>query len=124
MGRFEEGLRVRREVMGEEYVERSFREADDFSRPFQELVTEYAWGAVWTRPGLPRKVRSLLTVAMMAALNRPHELRLHLRGALRNGCTAEEIRETLLQAAVYAGMPAALDAFRVAREVLAESTGE
>ncbi len=124
MGRFEEGLRVRREVMGDEYVDRSLREADDFSRPFQELVTEYAWGAVWTRPGLPRKVRSLLTVAMMAALNRPHELRLHVRGALRNGCTAEEIRETLLQAAVYAGMPAALDAFRVAREVLAEATGD
>lgn len=124
MGRFEDGLEVRKAVMGEEYVERSFREADDFSRPFQELVTEYAWGAVWTRPGLPRKVRSLLTVAMMAALNRPHELRLHLRGALRNGCTAEEIRETLLQAAVYAGMPAALDAFRVAREVLAEATGQ
>lgn len=120
MGRFEEGLEVRKAVMGEEYVERSFREADEFTRPFQELVTEYAWGAVWVRPGLPRKVRSLLTVAVTAALNRPHELRLHLRGALRNGCTAEEIRETLLQVAVYAGMPAALDAFRTAREVLAE----
>ncbi len=120
MGRFEEGLEVRKAVMGEDYVERSFREADEFSRPFQELVTEYAWGAVWARPGLPRKVRSLLTVAVTAALNRPHELRLHLRGALRNGCTAEEIRETLLQVAVYAGMPAALDAFRTARELLAE----
>lgn len=124
MSQFDEGLRVRKAVMGEEYVEHSFRQADEFTRPFQELVTEYAWGAVWARPGLPRKVRSLLTVAMMAALNRPHELRLHLRGALRNGCTAEEIRETLLQVGVYAGMPAALDAFRVAREVLAEPRGE
>jgi 4-carboxymuconolactone decarboxylase len=123
MSRFDEGLEVRKAVMGEEYVERSFREADDFTRPFQELVTEYAWGAVWARPGLPRKVRSLLTVAVTAALNRPHELRLHLRGALRNGCTPEEIRETLLQVAVYAGMPAALDAFRIAREVLTESAG-
>jgi 4-carboxymuconolactone decarboxylase len=124
MGRFEEGLELRKEVMGTEYVEQSFGEADDFTRPFQELVTEYAWGAVWARPGLPRKVRSLLTVALTAALNRPHELRLHLQGALRNGCTWEEIRETLLQVAVYAGMPAALDAFRVAREVLtAEGTG-
>jgi 4-carboxymuconolactone decarboxylase len=123
MSRFDEGLEVRKAVMGEEYVERSFREADDFTRPFQELVTEYAWGAVWARPGLPRKVRSLLTVAVTAALNRPYELRLHLRGALRNGCTPEEIRETLLQVAVYAGMPAALDAFRVAREVLTESAG-
>ncbi len=124
MGRFEEGLELRKEVMGAEYVDRSFGEADDFTRPFQELVTEYAWGAVWARPGLPRKVRSLLTVALTAALNRPHELRLHLQGALRNGCTWEEIRETLLQVAVYAGMPAALDAFRVAREVLtAEGVG-
>jgi 4-carboxymuconolactone decarboxylase len=123
MGRFDEGLEVRKAVMGSEYVERSFQEADDFTRPFQELVTEYAWGAVWARPGLPRKVRSLLTVALMAALNRPHELRLHLHGALRNGCTPEEIRETLLQVAVYAGMPAALDAFRTAREVLAEPSG-
>lgn len=123
MGRFDEGLEVRKAVMGSEYVERSFQEADDFTRPFQELVTEYAWGAVWARPGLPRKVRSLLTVALMAALNRPHELRLHLDGALRNGCTPEEIRETLLQVAVYAGMPAALDAFRTAREVLAEPSG-
>lgn len=124
MGRFEEGLAVRKAVMGEEYVERSFREADEFTRPFQELVTEYAWGAVWARPGLSRKVRSLLTVAVTAASNRPHELRLHLQGALRNGCTAEEIRETLLQVAVYAGMPAALDAFRTAREVLAEHRRE
>ncbi|MCS7234418.1 MAG: 4-carboxymuconolactone decarboxylase [Armatimonadota bacterium] len=123
MSRFEEGLQVRKAVMGEEYVERSFQEADEFTRPFQELVTEYAWGAVWARPGLPRKVRSLLTVAVTAALNRPHELRLHLRGALRNGCTPEEIRETLLQVAVYAGMPAGLDAFRVAREVLEEARG-
>jgi 4-carboxymuconolactone decarboxylase len=123
MGRFEEGLELRKDVMGPEYVERNFREADDFTRPFQELVTEYAWGAVWARQGLPRKVRSLLTVALTAALNRPHELRLHLHGALRNGCTLEEIRETLLQVAVYAGMPAALDAFRVAREALTAEGG-
>ena len=118
--RFEKGLAVREEVLGSEYVEASIRNADDFSRPLQELVTEYCWGAVWTREGLPRKTRSMLNLAMLATLNRPHELELHLRGALRNDCTKEEIREVLLQVAIYAGVPAGVDAFRVARKVFAE----
>ena len=118
--RFEEGLAVRREVLGPAYVDKALAEADDFSRPLQELVTEYCWGAVWTRPGLPRQTRSLLNLAMLTALNRPHEVRLHVRGALRNGCTQAEIMETLLQAAIYCGVPAAIDSFRVAKEVLNE----
>jgi 4-carboxymuconolactone decarboxylase len=119
--RFARGLAVRRRVLGAHYVDEAVRNADDFTRPLQELVTEYCWGAVWTRPGLPRRTRSLLNLAMLTALNRPHEVRIHVRGALRNGCTREEIMETLLQAAIYCGVPAAIDSFRVAREVLAES---
>jgi 4-carboxymuconolactone decarboxylase len=122
--RFEAGLDVRRSVLGEEYVNKALAQADDFSRPLQELVTEYCWGAVWTRPGLPRKTRSLLNLAMLTALNRPHEVKIHLRGALRNGCTREEIMEVLLQAAIYCGVPAAVDSFRLAREVLAEVDSE
>jgi 4-carboxymuconolactone decarboxylase len=117
--RFEEGLAVRRQVLGADYVDRAIAEADEFTRPLQELVTEYCWGSVWTRPGLPRKTRSLLNLAMLTALNRPHELKLHVRGALRNGCTRDEIMEVLLQAAIYCGVPAAIDGFRVAREVFA-----
>jgi 4-carboxymuconolactone decarboxylase len=117
---FDQGLAVRKAVLGDEYVEASIKNADDFNRPLQELVTEYCWGAVWTREGLPRKTRSLLNLAMLATLNRPHELELHLRGALRNGCTRDEIREVLLQVAIYAGVPAAVDSFRTARKVLAE----
>ncbi len=117
---FEAGLATRREVLGNDYVDRALASADDFSRPLQELVTEFAWGTVWQRPGLPRRDRSLMTVVMLVALNRPHELRLHLRGALNNGLSREEIREALLHAAVYCGMPAAVDAFRAAREVFAE----
>ena len=117
---FDQGLAVRKAVLGAEYVEASIKSADDFNRPLQELVTEYCWGAVWTREGLPRKTRSLLNLAMLSILNRPHELELHLKGALRNGCTKEEIREVLLQVAIYAGVPAAVDAFRTARKVLAE----
>ena len=116
--RFEDGLAVRREVLGADYVDRAMAEADEFTRPLQELVTEYCWGAIWTRPGLPRKTRSLVNLAMLTALNRPHEVKLHVRGALRNGCTREEIMEVLLQAAVYCGVPAAIDSFRGAREVL------
>jgi 4-carboxymuconolactone decarboxylase len=112
---------VRREVLGAEYVDRALAEMDDFTRPLQELVTEYCWGEIWTRPGLPRKTRSLLNVAMLTALNRPHEVRLHLRAALRNGCTRTEIREVLLQTAIYCGVPAAIDSFRIAREVLNET---
>src|SRR5262252_7321183 len=117
--RFEDGLAVRREVLGDDYVDRAMAGADELTRPLQELVTEYCWGAVWTRPGLPRKTRSLVNLAMLTALNRPHELKLHVRGALRNGCTPDEIMEVLLQAAIYCGVPAAIDGFRVAREVFA-----
>ena len=117
---FEAGLATRREVLGNDSVDRALASADEFSRPLQELVTEFAWGTVWQRPGLPRRDRSLMTVVMLVALNRPHELRLHLRGALNNGLSREEIREALLHAAVYCGMPAAVDAFRAAREVFAE----
>ena len=116
--RFDAGLAVRREVLGQEYVDRALAEADDFTGPLQELVSEYCWGAIWTRPELPRKTRSLVNLAMLTALNRPHELKLHVRGALRNGCTRDEIREVLLQAAIYCGVPAAIDGFRAAREVL------
>ena len=116
--RFDEGLAVRREVLGPAYVDKALADADDFTRPLQELVTEYCWGAIWTRPGLPRKTRSLLNLGMLTALNRPHEVKLHVRGALRNGCTREEIMEVLLQAAIYCGVPAAIDSFRAAREVL------
>jgi len=117
---FERGLAVRREVLGAEYVDRAIQSADDFNRPLQELVTEYCWGAVWSRPGLPRKTRSIANLAMLTALNRPHELELHLRGALNNGVTREEIQEVFLQTAIYCGVPAAMESFRVARKVFAE----
>jgi len=118
--KFDAGLALRREVLGDDYVTRAMANADEFSQPLQELVTEFAWGTVWQREGLPRRDRSLMTVVMLVALNRPHELRLHLRGALNNGLSREELREALLHAAVYCGMPAAVDAFRAAREVFAE----
>jgi 4-carboxymuconolactone decarboxylase len=121
---FEVGLAQRRAVLGDEYVERSLANMDEFTRPLQELVTEMCWGTIWTRPGLPAKLRSLLNVGLLAALNRPHELALHVRGALRNGCTSEEIQEVLLQVAVYCGMPAGVDGFRVAAEVLREAERE
>src|SRR6478752_997517 len=117
---FDKGLAVRKDVLGAEYVENSIKNADDFNRPLQELVTEYCWGAVWTREGLPRKTRSMLNLAMLATLNRPHELELHIRGAMRNGVTKDEIREVLLQVAIYAGVPAGVDSFRIARKVFAE----
>lgn len=118
--RFEQGRKVRAEVLGPEYVGKSLDEADEFSRPWQEMVTEYVWGAVWSRPGLPRKTRSFLNLAMLAILGRSQELATHIRGALRNGATEEEIREVLLQAAVYGGAPVGMEAFRVASRVLAE----
>jgi 4-carboxymuconolactone decarboxylase len=124
LSRYEEGMAVRRDVLGDEHVDRSLQTADDFNRPFQELITEYAWGAVWARPGLERKTRSLLNLAMLTALNRPHELELHVRGALRNGVTREEIREVFIQAAIYAGVPAANESFRIARKVFAEEPTE
>lgn len=121
MSSFEKGLEVRKAVLGAEFVEQALKSADDFNRPLQELVTEYCWGAVWTREGLSRQTRSMLNLAMLTALNRPHELKMHLQGALRNGVTAVQIREVLLQAMIYAGVPAGVDAFRVAREVLREA---
>jgi 4-carboxymuconolactone decarboxylase len=117
---YEKGLKNRREVLGAEYVDNAIASADDFSRPLQELVTEYCWGAVWDRPGLDRKTRSIINLAMLTALNRPHELKLHIKGALNNGLTKAEIGEVLLQTAVYCGVPAAVDSFRSAREVFAQ----
>ncbi|HEY7442365.1 MAG TPA: carboxymuconolactone decarboxylase family protein [Vicinamibacterales bacterium] len=117
---FDRGLEIRKAVLGKEFVENAFKSADDFNRPLQELVTEYCWGAVWGRPQLDRKTRSLLNLAMISALNRPHELKMHVGGALKNGVTREEIREVFLQVAIYCGVPAGVDAFRVAREVFAQ----
>jgi 4-carboxymuconolactone decarboxylase len=118
---YERGLSIRKKVVGEAYVERSLANADDFSGPFQDLVTEYCWGAVWGRDGvLDHRTRSMLNIAMLAALPRPHELKLHIQGALRNGVTTDEIREVLLQATVYAGVPIGVDSFRIAREAIAE----
>lgn len=121
---YDAGLAVRREVLGSEYVDRSLANATDFNRAMQELVTEYCWGEIWTRDGLGRRDRSLLNLAMMTALNRPFELALHVRGAVSNGITKEEMREVFLQAAIYAGVPAALDAFKVAEKVFAEIESE
>jgi len=117
---FDKGLKVRREVLGSEYVDNAIKNADDFSRTLQEFVTEYCWGELWNRPGLDRKSRSMLNLAMLAALNRPHEIKLHIRGAINNGMTKDEIKEVFLQVGVYCGVPAAVDAFRSAREVFAE----
>jgi 4-carboxymuconolactone decarboxylase len=117
---FEKGLEIRKSVLGAEFVENAIKSADDFNRPFQELVTEYCWGAVWGREGLSRKTRSLLNLAMISALNRPHELKMHVAGALRNGVTRDEIREVFMAVAIYCGVPAGVDAFRTAREVFAE----
>jgi 4-carboxymuconolactone decarboxylase len=117
---FEKGLRTRREVVGDSYVDASLKAADDFTMPMQELVTEFCWGEVWSRPGLDRRSRSILNLGMIAALNRPDEFALHVRGAVTNGLTAQEIQECLLQIAVYVGMPAGLGSFRIARQVLKE----
>jgi 4-carboxymuconolactone decarboxylase len=117
---FEKGLKVRREVLGAEHVDTSLKNADDFNRPMQEFVTEYCWGEIWNRPGLDRRTRSFINLAMLTALNRPHELRVHVRGALNNGLSKDEIREVLMQTAIYCGVPASIDSFRVAREVFAE----
>jgi 4-carboxymuconolactone decarboxylase len=117
---FERGMQIRRAVLGDEYVEKSFANADDFSRPMVELSTEYCWGRIWGRAGLARRDRSLLNLAMIAALNRPHELKLHVKGALANGVTRDEIREVFLQVAIYCGIPAGIDSVRIAREAFAE----
>lgn len=114
---FNKGLEIRKSVLGNEFVERSLKNADDFSMPMQRLTTEYCWGAVWGREGLPKKVRSMLNLAMISALNRPNELKAHVAGALRNGVTKEEIREVFLQVAIYCGIPSGVDSFRIAKEV-------
>jgi len=120
---YERGLALRKEVLGTEYVERSFANADAFSTAIQELSTEYCWGAIWSRDGLSRRDRSLLNIGMISALNRPHELKLHVKAALSNGLTRDEIKEAILQVAVYCGMPAGLDSTRLAREAFAEIDG-
>jgi 4-carboxymuconolactone decarboxylase len=117
---FDKGLATRREVLGTEYVDASIKNATDFNIDMQELVTQYCWGDVWNRPGLDRKTRSFLNLAMITALNRPHELKLHVRGAINNGLTKDEIKEVFLQASIYCGVPAAIDSFRVAAEVFKE----
>ena len=117
---FDQGLSTRREVLGAEYVDASIQNATDFNIDMQELVTQYCWGDVWNRPGLDRRTRSFLNLAMITALNRPHELKLHVRGAINNGLSKDEIREVLLQVAIYCGVPAAIDSFRVASEVFKE----
>lgn len=117
---YERGLQVRKEVLGAAHVERSLAQVSEFSRPIQELVTEYCWGEVWSRDGLPRATRSLINIAMLTALNRGHELGVHVRGAVNNGVTEAEIQEVLLQTAIYVGVPAALESFRVAEGVLKE----
>ena len=119
--KYEQGLKIRTQVLGEAYVQRSIENADDFTRPLQEMVTEYCWGHVWGREGLSLKERSMINLAMISALNRPHELKLHVRGALRNGLSREQIREILLQVGIYCGVPAAVDSFRLAREAFAEA---
>jgi 4-carboxymuconolactone decarboxylase len=117
---FDQGLAMRRQVLGTEYVDASIKNATDFNIDMQELVTQYCWGDVWNRPGLERKTRSFLNLAMIAALNRPHELKLHVRGAINNGLTKDEIKEVFLQVAIYCGVPAAIDSFRIAAEVFKE----
>ena len=121
---FRKGLAMRREVLGAEYVDRSVANVDEFNKPFQKLVTEWCWGEVWNRPGLDKKTRSMLNLAMLTALNRPNEVRLHVRGAINNGVSREEIQEVLLQACIYCGVPAALESFRIASDVLKEMDGK
>ena len=116
----DKGLAVRKAVLGEAYVNNALKNVDEFNKPFQDLLNEYCWGTVWGREELPRKTRSMLNIAMIAILNRQHEFRAHLKGALTNGVSRDEIREILMQVAIYAGMPAAVDSFRIAREFFAE----
>jgi 4-carboxymuconolactone decarboxylase len=118
--RYDKGMEVRRAVLGDQHVDRSLQNLSDFNREFQELVTRYAWGEIWTRPGLPRQTRSLIAIATLVALNRPEELRMHIRAAFNNGVTRNDIKEVLLQSAVYCGLPAANSAFHTAEEILAE----
>jgi 4-carboxymuconolactone decarboxylase len=118
---YDRGLKVRREVLGAEYVDTQIASADDFNRPMQNLVTEYCWGAIWNRPGLDRRTRSMLNLAMLSALNRHHEFKAHIKGAVKNGVTKQEITEVLLQVAIYCGVPAGVEHFRLAREAFKEA---
>ena len=117
---YEKGLAIRKSVLGAEYVDKALAAADDFNRPMQELTTEYCWGWCWGREGLDKKPRSIINLAMISALNRPHEVKAHVKGALNNGLTKDEIREVLLQVAIYCGIPAGVDSFRAAKEVFTE----
>jgi len=117
---FEKGLKIRREVLGPAFVDNAIASADDFNRPLQELVTQYCWGEIWGRPGLDRRTRSIINLAMISALNRPHEVKMHVKGALNNGLTKDDIKEVFLQVAIYCGVPAGVDSFRIAREVFQE----
>jgi 4-carboxymuconolactone decarboxylase len=117
---YEKGLKIRREVLGAEFVDNAIASADDFNRPLQEIVTQYCWGEIWGRPGLDRRTRSIINLAMISALNRQHEVKMHVKGALNNGLTKEEIREVFLQVAIYCGVPAGVDSFRTAKEVFNE----
>jgi 4-carboxymuconolactone decarboxylase len=117
---FEKGLKVRKAVLGEEYVEKSLKSANHFTQAMQQLTTEWCWGEVWTREGLDRKTRSIINLSMLTALNRPHEIRVHVRGAINNGLSTDEIKEVFLQTAIYCGVPAAMDSFRIANEVFVE----
>ncbi len=117
---FEKGLKIRREVLGADFVDKAIASADDFNRPLQELVTQYCWGEIWGRPGLDRRTRSIINLAMISALNRQHEVKMHVKGAIHNGLTKEEIREVLLQVAIYCGVPAGVDSFRTAKEAFQE----
>lgn len=121
---YDKGLALRKEVLGAEHVERSMANADDFNKPLQELVTEIGWGMFWGRPGLTKKERSLITLGILTALGRPHELTTHVKGAIRNGCTKEEVREALIHSGCYAGFPATIDAFRSAKKALDEMDGK
>lgn len=124
MTRYDDGMEVRREVLGSEHVDRATEDATDFTSDFQQLITEYAWGTIWTRPGLDRRSRSLITLTALVARGHHEELALHVRAALTNGLTVDEIKETLLQTAIYCGVPAANTAFRIAQDVLGETSGE
>ena len=118
--KFQKGLEVRKSVLGKEFVEKSIESADEFNMPMQELTTEYCWGTIWTRDGLEKKQRSLLNLGILVALGKQHEFKLHVKGALRNGCTLEEIQEVLLQCAIYCGVPAGIEGFRLAKEAIKE----
>jgi 4-carboxymuconolactone decarboxylase len=122
--RYEKGMEVRRAVLGDEHVNRSLQNTSDFNREFQDLLTRYAWGEIWTRPGLPRHTRSLIVIATLVALNRPEELRMHIRAAFNNGVARDDLKEVLLQSAVYCGVPAANSAFHAAEEVFAEMSAK